>query len=35
MSLQMPARCPVTGSCPFFVVRRVEMERKSPEEAFL
>jgi hypothetical protein len=25
----MSGRCPVTGSCPFFVVRRVEMEESG------
>jgi hypothetical protein len=34
MSLQQFARSPVTGSCPFLVVRLVEMERKRPEEDF-
>ena len=29
----MSARCPITGSCPFFVVRQREVEGKLPEEA--
>jgi len=29
----MSARCPITGSCPFFVVRQREVKRKLPEEA--
>ena len=29
----MSARCPITGSCPFFVVRQREVKRKLQDEA--